>query len=143
MSRFCIAILVVGLGLGCSRLYGYGKMCYENAPFNRFEPHEMLFKREKKGNKKWNTRYVLYSDHNGERWCYVWLNPFDKRKIEKSLGAYGIDTVVTTDMIQLFLKKRRNHDQMVGWVLQDFLIRFPDSLLTVGQVLKTLGLDKK
>ena len=134
MKRFYAAVLGIVVCLSANRSMGYNKLCYESYEYNRpFNNKEMLFKK---------ADYV-YSDTEGNRRCHVQLSPLDRKKIRKSLLEYPVDTVVTPEFIKLFLNKRRPHDKMVGWVLQDFMIRYLDAPVAIGQVLKELGLDIK
>jgi hypothetical protein len=134
MKRWYGVMLAGVIYLSSNRAMGYFKIGYENYEFNRpFSKKEMLFKK---------ADYVC-SDRGGKRRCYVRLSVLDKNKIKKSLAEYAREEKINSEMIKIFLSKRRPHDQMVGWVLQDFLTRQESlgSTITVGQLLQELGLD--
>jgi hypothetical protein len=134
MKRWCGMMLAGVMSLSGAEAVGYFKIGYENYEFNRpFSNKEMLFKK---------ADYVC-SEKGGKRRCYVRLSVLDKNKIKKSLAEYAREEKVNSEMITIFLSKRRPHDKMVGWVLQDFLTRQESlgSTITVGQLLQELGLD--
>lgn len=139
MKRF-YRLMLVSLGIcatGCLlNGHGYQKICFRNERFNTpFSHKEMNFKKAK----------YIYTDQNGNRRCFCFFNQIDGKKLNKSLSEYSRGTLVTDRLVKHFKSKRRDHDQMVGNVLQDFLDRdkqLSDSSLTIKEIWDELKLDQ-
>ena len=138
---YAIAIFTT-LCMSAIDLLSYYKFCVVEYEYNRpFEDHEIAigFKGSGKRGHKRDADYC-YTENNNKIHCYVRLSQIDKIGIKRVLAKYDPATIITSEMVDMFLDKRIEQDRVVGWVLQDFMKHY--SQVTVARILEELCLDK-
>jgi hypothetical protein len=127
---------ITTLFLAIAPVHAYNKLCYEDAPFNT------PFKKDEMRENRRGSDYS-YTDNKGKRRCFVRLGHPVKKRVKKELGKYDSNTIITPDLIELFLNKRDRNDKIIGWILQDFTTQDgkTSTTMTVGDVLQELLID--